>query len=202
MEWLDGSTRIARRGRENGVMLPEFDEFWRAGHVEYPWPEKRQVFLEDFRSDPKRTARTPSGLIELYSEQVAGFGYRRAPGPSLLETAQLNCWERTCQSLSVALLSNQPATRLHSQYDHGKVSRATKSNDREPITISTGDAGLRGIRDGDVVRVFNDRGEMLAGAMVTDNVRPGVVQIATGAWYDPLEAGEIGTSTSMAIPTC
>jgi biotin/methionine sulfoxide reductase len=49
------------------------------------------------------------------------------------------------------------------------------------------DAALRGIADGDVVRVFNHRGACLAGAVISEAVRPGVVQLATGAWYDPIE---------------
>jgi biotin/methionine sulfoxide reductase len=37
--------------------------------------------------------------------------------------------------------------------------------------------------------VFNDRGACLAGLVVSDAVRPGVVQLSTGAWFDPDEAG-------------
>ena len=40
---------------------------------------------------------------------------------------------------------------------------------------------------------YNDRGAILAGAVLTDNVRPSVLEISTGAWYDPLEPGKIGT---------
>jgi biotin/methionine sulfoxide reductase len=47
------------------------------------------------------------------------------------------------------------------------------------------DATARGIADGDVVRLYNDRGACLAGARVTRGVRPGVVVLPTGAWYDP-----------------
>jgi len=47
------------------------------------------------------------------------------------------------------------------------------------------DAEVRGLRDGDLVRIFNDRGACLAGLSVDDAVRPGVVQLSTGAWYDP-----------------
>jgi biotin/methionine sulfoxide reductase len=36
-----------------------------------------------------------------------------------------------------------------------------------------------------VVRLFNDRGSCLAGAVLDDGVRPGVVQLSTGAWFDP-----------------
>jgi biotin/methionine sulfoxide reductase len=55
--------------------------------------------------------------------------------------------------------------------------------------MSSVDASKRGIREGDVVRVFNDRGACLAGARVSDSIRQGVVQLATGAWFDPVGEG-------------
>ncbi len=83
------------------------------------------------------------------------------------------------------LIANQPATRLHSQLDFGATSQAAKVNGREPVRLHPRDAAARGIRDGDVVRLYNDRGACLAGAVLSDALRPGVVQLATGAWYDP-----------------
>ena len=47
------------------------------------------------------------------------------------------------------------------------------------------DAASRGIAEGDIVRLFNARGACLASARLTDQVMPGVVQLPTGAWYDP-----------------
>ena len=49
------------------------------------------------------------------------------------------------------------------------------------------DAAARGIEHGDVIRVFNERGSLLAGVIVSDQVRPQVVQLSTGAWFDPIE---------------
>ena len=43
---------------------------------------------------------------------------------------------------------------------------------------------------GDVVRVHNSRGACLAGAIVSDTVSAGVVQLSCGAWYDPADGGE------------
>ena len=83
------------------------------------------------------------------------------------------------------LVANQPATRLHSQLDYGATSIRSKVRDREPVRIHPADAAARGIADGDVVLLFNDRGACLAGAIISDALRPGVVQLATGAWYDP-----------------
>src|SRR5439155_16183354 len=91
------------------------------------------------------------------------------------------------------LLSHQPTARLHSQLDHSPVSRAAKIKEREPLRMNPKDAGSRGIADGDIVRVFNDRGAFLACAVVDPGLRGGVVQVATGAWYDPRIPGD-GTS--------
>jgi biotin/methionine sulfoxide reductase len=62
------------------------------------------------------------------------------------------------------------------------------------------DATARGIADGDVVRVYNDRGACLAGALVTDAIRPGVVQLATGAWFDPDDPATIDSLDKHGNP--
>ncbi len=61
--------------------------------------------------------------------------------------------------------------------------------------IGPEEAGKRGIKHGDLVRVFNDRGQLIAGAYVSDNFPPGVVRIQEGAWYGPTgpEIGAIDT---------
>ena len=56
---------------------------------------------------------------------------------------------------------------------------------REPIRVHPETAKERGVSDGDVVRVFNDRGSCLAGVVIDDALMPEVVQLSTGAWYDP-----------------
>ena len=53
---------------------------------------------------------------------------------------------------------------------------------REPLTISTQDAAERGIKDGDLVELYNDRGSLVVGARVSDKIMPGVVSIYEGAW--------------------
>jgi biotin/methionine sulfoxide reductase len=53
--------------------------------------------------------------------------------------------------------------------------------------IGLADARARGISDGDIVRVFNDRGACLAAAKLTDHMVEGVAIIATGAWFDPVK---------------
>jgi trimethylamine-N-oxide reductase (cytochrome c) len=57
------------------------------------------------------------------------------------------------------------------------------------------DAQARGIKHGDVVQLYNDRGSVLCIAHVTERVRPGVIHSFEGAArYDPLEPGKAGTT--------
>ena len=58
------------------------------------------------------------------------------------------------------------------------------------MLINVNDAKAKDIATGDVVRVFNDRGEILVGALVTDIIPEHVIAICEGAWYDPEVLGE------------
>ena len=195
MQWLRHMYDVARRQvGAHGLETPGFEDFWQAGHIEFPAPEEPPILFAAFRADPKANAlKTPSGKIEIFSETIAGFGYDDCPGhPTWLEPIE---WlgSNKAAAYPLHLISNQPSTRLHSQLDCGTVSRGAKMTDREPIWLHPSDARARAISDGDVVRVYNDRGACLAGAHVTDAIRPGVVQLATGAWFDPIDPGEIGS---------
>jgi biotin/methionine sulfoxide reductase len=87
------------------------------------------------------------------------------------------------------MLSFQPFTRLHGQLDTGRVAEANRVQGREPILMHPQDAATRGLKDGEVVRVFNDRGAIAAGLRLTEELRPGVVAMATGAWWNPARPG-------------
>ena len=149
--------------------------------------------LENFRKDPvKYPLSTPSGKIEIYSENIAKFDYGDCPGhPTWMEPAEWLGGDVTEHSLH--LITNQPKTKLHSQLDHGSHSRNSKIQQREPLLINRNDASERGLVDGNVVKVFNDRGECLAGIIVSNEIMPGVVQMSTGAWYDPLDPNVEGS---------
>jgi biotin/methionine sulfoxide reductase len=170
------------------VTLPSFSEFWDKGYVEIPRPLEDFVLFADFRADPERyPLNTPSGKIEIYSDVIADFGYSDCPGhPCWIEPKE---WlgSELATRFPLHLLSSQPATRLHGQLDDGLVSRLSKIKGREPLRINPLDARLRGIANDTVVRIYNTRGSCLAGAVVTDSIRPGVLDLATGAWFDPVE---------------
>ncbi|MEL6793664.1 MAG: molybdopterin dinucleotide binding domain-containing protein, partial [Pseudomonadota bacterium] len=153
-----------------------------------PRQEKATVMMEAFRADPKENRLwTSSGKIEVYSERVAAFGYDDAPGhPVWREPVE---WLGNAAEGELHLISNQPERKLHSQLDQGDWCAGGKLHEREPVAIHPNDAAARGIADGDLVRLFNDRGACLGAALVTDDLRPGVIRMSTGAWWDPDETG-------------
>jgi trimethylamine-N-oxide reductase (cytochrome c) len=55
------------------------------------------------------------------------------------------------------------------------------------------DASRRDLKDGDIVRVFNDRGQILAGVKLTADIRPGVIRINEGGWFDPEDPRKPGS---------
>jgi biotin/methionine sulfoxide reductase len=193
--WLRHLYDVARQqNAEAGVEMPDFDAFWEEGTFEFPRPERPVVLFDSFRSDPEaKPLKTPSGKIEIFSPTIASYGYDDCPGhPVWLEPAEWLGSDKAAR-YPLHLISNQPRTRLHGQLDSGPVSRGSKIHGREPLWMHPEDAAARGLADGDVVRLHNGRGACLAGLTVTGDIRPGVVMLATGAWYDPLEPGVTGT---------
>ena len=185
-DWLRHLWLMTRQtAHEHDVDLPEWDAFMDGDIISLPDPAPDQVFLSEFRADPdKNPLPTPSGRIEIASDEITGFGYDDCPGhavwmPPRGVTAEENV------SFPLSLISGQPATRLHSQYDNGSYSMEHKIQGREPVLIHPIDAAARAISDGDIVEIVNARGRCLAGARVTDDIASGTVFLWTGAWYDP-----------------
>ena len=186
-QWLAQLYEPTRRAlAERGVNAPGFDQFWADGELLLPKAAWDGGPVRAFRRDPEAAPLpTPSGRIEIASATIAGFGYEDCPGqPTWMPSGEGPASPRA-QRFPLQLIANQPATRLHSQLDFGATSLASKIGGREPVRIHPQDAAARHIGDGDIVRLYNDRGACLAGAILSDALRPGVVQMATGAWYDP-----------------
>jgi biotin/methionine sulfoxide reductase len=166
---------------------PTFDAFWGSDGLILPQAPDDGGQLRSFRDDPDGARLpTPSGKIEIFSETIASFDEADCPGhPAWLAPVQA-----PAPSTPLILVANQPATRLHSQLDFGGHSAASKHRGREVASMHPVDAAARGVADGDIIRIFNARGACLAGVRVTDGIRPGVIQLSTGAWYDPADPQE------------
>ena len=193
MQWLRHMYDQTRANAERaGVSLPPFDDFWPGEQIDMASQlDERRFDLERFRADPEANPlRTPSGKIELFSETIDSFAYDDCRGhPMWYDKVEWLGSERA-RSYPLHLISNQPKTRLHSQLDHGITSKNAKLKGREIVRLNPVDAELRGIANGDIVRLYNDRGACLAAAELYEGIRPGVVELPTGAWYDPADGDD------------
>jgi anaerobic dimethyl sulfoxide reductase subunit A len=107
------------------------------------------------------------------------------PIPKYLEP-----WEGRSDPLAkkypLQLITTHFKRRIHSQFDNIQL---LKELEPQEVWISSTDAGERDIRHGDLVRIFNDRGEVVIPARVTERIMPGVVSIYQGAWFNPDKNG-------------
>jgi biotin/methionine sulfoxide reductase len=181
---------------------PSLEELEEGAYFEIPreWVPAPPSLLAAYRADPTGAALgTPSGRIELFSETVDSFGYADCPGhPTWIEPKE---WKDGQNDHPLALISNQPKTRLHSQWDHGDTSLDGKTDGRERLGMTPRDAAVRGLDEGDLVRVFNDRGACLASVTIRDDLAEGVVQLPTGAWWDPASPGGVCRSGNPNVLT-
>ena len=211
MGWIKRLYGDAKKmGDRIGVALPDFDDFWKKGYFLFDVKEKDRNFVafEDFSNDPKGHAlSTESGLIQLFSPKIAGYGYKDCLGHPAYFVPSEGVNTKT-KATPLALMACKSRYRMHSQLDGTTSHNFANIEDREPCWINPQDAEARGIKAGDVVLVSNKRGALLAGAYVTNRVMPGVVVVHHGAWFAPMDVngrridvhGNSNTLT-MDVPT-
>ncbi|MBN1189104.1 MAG: molybdopterin-dependent oxidoreductase [Dehalococcoidales bacterium] len=212
-EYTGGKTveDLIRSGFDNsGVKeVITWDEFREKGYYVLPtdpgwmnYPAGPSGFYNDPEKNP---LKTPSGKIEFYSQNLAVHfpgDKERPPVPHWIEKG-----ESHNESLSgdragkypLLIVSNHGRWRVHANHDDMVWTREiptckVKGFDGykyEPLWINPLDAAARNIENGDVVSVYNERGAVLAGARVTERIRPGAVYMDHGARYDPIIPGEL-----------
>jgi anaerobic dimethyl sulfoxide reductase subunit A len=166
--------------------IPDYETFRENGVHKVELAQPYVCFQEQIEDPVNNPFPTPSGKIEIYSQQLAGAGNSMLPPiPKYIEA-----WESRNDPLAekypLQLVTTHTRRRAHTQFDNIPWLRELYP---QAISINTADAQKRGIKDGNMVRVFNDRGEMVIPASVTGRIIPGVVDIPQGAWYDPDENG-------------
>lgn len=181
--------------------LPDLDQLFADGWADLaPRPEKEAPMLSAFRADPTSAPlSTPSGRIEIFSERVAAR--RDGSGPGYPVWTEPDEW-LGARDVGTRLhaITNQPTTMLHSQLDPGAVSRSAKIDGRVVIRMNPADGVARGLATGDHVVVASARGGCHAVVALDTNLRAGVIQMPTGAWFDPIESGVIGSPCAHGNP--
>jgi len=171
-----------------GTDVDDFDAFRERGLARLPAPEHPVAFVDEVSDPAGHPFSTPTGKIEIYSTSIAanpdphGLG-RIPPIPTWIPPHEAD------PRHPLELISPKSRARTHSTHDNQE---ALARVDRQDVWIHPEDAAARGITDGQMARVFNQRGATIVPARVTDRIARGVVSIKEGAWFTP---GPSGTDT-------
>ncbi len=180
------------------------------------WEEIPAGLIEFYEDPEGHPLQTPTGKIEFYSTGLAEHfpdDPERPPVPKWIpqgESHQETLGTERSQKYPLLVVSNHPRWGVHSQHDDVtwfreietcKI-RGSDGYQYHPLWMNPADARERGIKHGDVVAIYNERGTVLAGAYVTERIMPGVVGIDHGAKYDPIVPGEIdrGGAINTIVP--
>ena len=174
--------------------------------------------LYNFYKDPENNPlSTPTGLLEYSStalEKHFPDDPERPPVPKWIEKSESHderlSSERT-NKYPLLCMSNHGRWRMHAQCDdivpNREVEtmkiRAKDGYQYEPLWLHTSEAEKRGIKHGDIVKVFNERGTVLCGAYVTERLIPNTCYVDHGSRLDPIVPGELdrGGCINSITPT-
>lgn len=196
--------------KANGYYVFQTDPSW-ADSTKYP------VGISQFANAATGSGlETPSGMIEFYSiglMQHFPTDTERPPRPHYIAdgvTHQESLFSPRAKSYPLLFVSDHPKWRVHAQHDDISWLREIPTDKitgpdgymYEPVWMNPTDAAARGIQQGDIVQVFNERGTVLGGAYVTERMMPGSVAQVHGARNDPIEPTLIdrGGSNNLICP--
>jgi len=137
-------------------------------------PGHQEIAFSDF------VFPTPSGRIELLSQEAeTRWGCDRLP--AYVEPAESVRRERPgARPYPLYLMTPNTKNRIHSQFNNLAMIRAVSPGPL--VTLHPDDAVARGIREGDRVRVFNDRGSLEVPVQLDAGLRAGCVAVTNGWW--------------------
>lgn len=181
---------------EKGLYYPKLEENWRD---ELPG-------MRGFYEDPENfPLDTPSGKLEFYSQALADNfpdDKERQPiakwitgGPAEEGwTHDESLWGERCKKYPLLVTANPARFRVHVQGDDIAWYREIETTKvkgpdgylYEPVWMAPEDAEARGIKNGDIVKVYNERGIILTGARISQRITPGSVVVAKGSRVDPI----------------
>jgi molybdopterin guanine dinucleotide-containing S/N-oxide reductase-like protein len=168
--------------------------------------EGRTCDTPDLNNPNRKTEKggnlgTYSGKVEFVSQSLSKHfpeDKERPPMPRYIPS-----WEGHRSELfrkyPLQMVSPHPRFSFHTHYDKHTswlneipTHRILKDGYAWwPVRIHPSDAGPRSIRNGDIVKLYNDRGAVLCLAVLTERILPGVIHTyAASAKYDPLEPGK------------
>jgi anaerobic dimethyl sulfoxide reductase subunit A len=179
-DWMQDMVASAQK---NYPDFPSLDGFKQVGIYKVS-SDKPVIAFADFQADPvANPLKTQTGLIEIYSPYLASQNDQQYI-PAIPK--YIPEWEGVSDPLRdkypLLMSTTHWVARSHSTFDNVDYLREAHP---QALWINSLDAKERGIQDGDMVKVYNDRGEVHIPAFVTNRIRPGYTNMPQGAWYTP-----------------
>ena len=204
---------------DRGKVIPAWDEFKNGQFINCDELDDEPFTGWDAQLKEGKPFRTQSGKIEFYSKYVAneenrGKGrhldftqrlYDNLPGDwgDMTPSPTYRAMPRGIDdpmtgNYPLVLLTSHCRYRVHYFFWEHKWLR--NHTYRHRVWINAVDAKSRGIKDNDMIKVYNDRGTVLMPAYVTSRIMPGIVMIhAGGKRIDGENGMDIGASPSTLL---
>ena len=184
-EWLRTFWKSAENLTHTKPLI-DYDTLKKKGIHKIKLKEPVISFKQQIEDPKTHPFPTPSGKIEIYSRRLADMNNPKIPPiPKYIET-----WESHNDPLTtqypLQFISTHFKRRIHSNMDSIPWLRECEP---QMLWINSIDASTRNIKHGNLVRIFNQRGEVRIPAKVTERIMPGVVSLDEGAWYNPDKRG-------------
>ncbi|WP_067522611.1 DMSO/selenate family reductase complex A subunit [Endozoicomonas ascidiicola] len=182
--------------RAKNPSLPSYEELNGIGVVDRKLADPDQhIALKDFRHDPEAyPLKTPSGKIEIYSEQLAKLGaeWELNEGdkitaiPEYHEAFESIGDKERLQDYPLQMTGFHTKGRTHSTYHSIAQLREIVPDE---VWINPVDADARNLKQGDKAEIFNDRGRLHMRVKITSRIMPGVIAVPQGAWHQTNRQG-------------
>ncbi len=166
--------------------IPDYEALKRDSVLKIKLDKPIVSFKKQIKDPEHNPFPTLSGKIEIYCEHLAEMNNPMIPPIPKYISPRENYDDPLAAKYPLQLITTHYKTRAHSIWHNVPWMREV---DPQSVWINTADAEARGIKDGELVDVYNDRGRVRIPAKVTKRIMPGVVNVSEGAWYDPDEEG-------------
>jgi anaerobic dimethyl sulfoxide reductase subunit A len=209
-QWDDVVEGFHKEGYEKWAQRKEiaplnplsWEEFQKKPVFRWEIDDPYHAFKGELKRGENPFKKTPSGKLEFYSahlakgpEYMASHEYTPGKGRcygkgNLPPMAQMTMggkntfYSKDTEKYPLLMSSCHSLYRVHSFLDNQALLRDCY---RHAVWMNLADAKQRGIKDDEMVRVFNDMGEMILPGYVTSRLVPGTVCIFHGSWYQPGE---------------
>jgi len=205
--------------KKRGIEVPSWEEFTNGKFINCDELDREPFTGFDEQIKEGKPFKTESGKIELYSRYIANEA-NRGKGEHYDCTGRLYdnlasdwgntspypVYQKAVRGMDDPLVKKYPLFVMapHARYrvhylfwEHPWLRNHVYQH---RVWISTTDAQARGIKDGDMIKVYNDRGEVVMPAYVTSRLMPGLIVLRHGGKYTPSENGiDFGAAASTLM---